>query len=299
MTQTRGYFFALLATLVWSGNFIVARGLADVFPPVTLSFSRWFIASACLLPFALPAVRRQWPLVKQHWRYLLLTSLLGVALFNTLVYTAGQRTAAVHLALIMLLMPVVVIVLSRLLLGEPITRRKLAGLGLALAGAALLITRGDPAMIAHSSFNSGDLIMIAAAIIFGLYTMQVRRRPPGLSDAALLCVTFVAGAVMIAPFAGLELLLAPPQETFTPRVIAGVLYVGLGPSLISYFSWNKALASIGPTKAGMIYYLIPLFCAVEAWLLLGEPVTWLHAASGGLILAGVATANRSSVPAKT
>ena len=40
--QTQGIILALLATLVWSGNFIVSREMVGALPPVTLAFLRWF-----------------------------------------------------------------------------------------------------------------------------------------------------------------------------------------------------------------------------------------------------------------
>ena len=85
-----GYAFALGATAIWSGNFIVARGLSDSIPPVTLAFWRWVVATVVFLPFALKSLIAEWDMLKKHLPYLSITALLGVTIFNTLVYVAGH-----------------------------------------------------------------------------------------------------------------------------------------------------------------------------------------------------------------
>ena len=80
--------------------------------------------------------------------------------------------------------------------------------------------------------------------------------------------------------------------TLTLASSGAVLYLGLFTSIISYFLWNHAVATIGPANAGMIYYTLPLFSGIEAWLLLGEPITSVHLLSGGTIVIGIFIATR-------
>lgn len=91
MQQTAlGYGSALLATIIWSGNFVVARALATLIPPWQCNFWRWLVALLVLLPFARRHLRRDWPGIKKHWAYLSLMGILGITLMNTLIYKAGQ-----------------------------------------------------------------------------------------------------------------------------------------------------------------------------------------------------------------
>ena len=80
-----GYLFALLATVVWSGNFVVARGLAGALSPVELSFWRWSIAFLTILPFAGRSLLRSLPLVRGTWGKVILMALLGITCFNTFI----------------------------------------------------------------------------------------------------------------------------------------------------------------------------------------------------------------------
>jgi drug/metabolite transporter (DMT)-like permease len=72
--------------------------------------------------------------------------------------------------------------------------------------------------------------------------------------------------------------------------VGAVLYIGVGASVAAYFLWARALEQAGPTMAGLIYYTLPLFSGLEAVALLGEPLTWVHATSGALIVGGIALA---------
>lgn len=78
-----GYGSALLATVIWSGNFVVARAVATLIPPWQCNFWRWFVALAVILPFAWKGLRADWPGIRRHWPYLSLMALLGVTLMNS------------------------------------------------------------------------------------------------------------------------------------------------------------------------------------------------------------------------
>ena len=121
-TKTIGYICALLATLIWSGNFIIARGLGDILPPITLAAMRWTTATLVLLPFAAAVMWRERAALRKHMVHLFFSALLGVTIFNTLIYIAAHTTDALNLTLIATTTPAFVVILSRIFLGEPITR---------------------------------------------------------------------------------------------------------------------------------------------------------------------------------
>jgi drug/metabolite transporter (DMT)-like permease len=56
---------------------------------------------------------------------------------------------------------------------------------------------------------------------------------------------------------------------------------------VAFFAWNKAISLIGPTRAGVVYYLQPVCVALLSWLLLAEPTGWAQAGCMALILGGV------------
>lgn len=282
---------ALGATAIWSGNFIVARGLAESVPPASLAFLRWATALAALLPLAALPAWRERQAIRQGLGYLLFTAVLGVSLFNTVLYLAARTTSALNLALISTSSPMFMLLLARAFLGEAITPARLAGLLAAASGVVLLVTRGDLARLAELEFAAGDLWMLLAALLFAAYSILVRRKPPRIGQAAFLLTTFGLGLACLAPWTAWEVLhhgLPAPS----PALLGSVLYIGLGASLVSFFLWNKAVTIIGPSRAGIVYYSLPAFSGLEAYLLLGEPAGWAHLASGLLILGGIIVATR-------
>ena len=281
-----GVLCAFAATIIWSGNFIIARGVSGQIGPVTLAFFRWTVASLAVVPLAWSGVRRDWPVIRKNWKYLLVTAFLGVTVFNTLLYIGGRSTAALNLSLISTSFPVFIVLLSRIFLGEPISYRRLGGIALSIGGIALLLTKGELSRLAAMTFSEGDIWMLLASVIFAVYSLLVRRKPRELGDATFLAATFWPGLLMLVPWMLWERTVTP-WPTFTPTIIACILYIGLLAALMAYFCWNNAVARIGPAKAGFIYYSLPVFSGLEAYLILGEPITLVHLISAVCIVGGI------------
>lgn len=288
---TLGCFFAFLATVVWSFNFIAGRGLADAMPPCTLALGRWLVAFIAVLPFALPEISRQRKHFIANWRYYLTVGVLGIAYFNTAIYWAAHSVPAMNLSLIATSSPLFTVLLSRIFFEEPITPVRVLGITVALAGILLLITRGDLAILTTLSFHIGDLVMLSAAFSFSLYTLLVRKKPENCGQAAFFGVTFGIGILCLLPLSAWELA-SGASVVFSAGLVAGLLYMGLGASLLAFWCWGKAISAIGPSKSAVIYYSLPLFCGVEAVLFLGEPLLWVHFASAALILGGLVLATK-------
>jgi drug/metabolite transporter (DMT)-like permease len=290
-TSLQGILFALGATVIWSGNFIVARSLNQSIEPATLSLLRWATAFLGLLPFACRTAWRQRLEIRAAMPAIIPMAILGVTVFNALLYKAAHSTSALNLSLIATSTPVFIILLARLFLNEKLTPRKLGGLAIAVAGVLLLISGGDPARLTGLDFSIGDLWMSLAAIIFAAYSILVRRFQGGLSQSAFLLTLFGVGIVFLLPCAGWEMLRSGLPE-ITPGAAGAILYIGLGASLAAYAMWNSAVKSIGPSLAGLIYYSLPLFSGVTAFVLLGEPMGLIHLGSAGCILSGILLATR-------
>jgi drug/metabolite transporter (DMT)-like permease len=287
-----GYLFALGATMIWSGNFIVARGLSDSISPALLAFLRWSTATLFLLPLAGLSVWRERKLIRQNIGYLAVTAFLGVTVFNTLLYVAARSTTALNLSLIATSSPIFTLLFARILLGEQLTVRRLFGVAVAASGVVLLITRGDISLLIDARFSAGDLWMLLASMIFGAYSVLIMQKPRELGQSAFLLSTFGLGLLLLTPWAivdahyyGFPIL--------SPTALGAVLYVGLGASLASFALWNKAVASVGPARSAFVYYTLPVFSGVNAYVLLGEPIGWVHGLSGMLIFVGILMASRS------
>jgi drug/metabolite transporter (DMT)-like permease len=287
-----GYFWALVATVIWAGNFIVARSFNQDILPVGLAFWRWTIAVVTLTPFAVRVTVEDWKLVQKHLRYLAVSALSGVTVFNTLIYIAGHTTQAMNLALIATSSPIFIVLMSRLFYGELISLRRATGIMIVVFGFVLLITGGSLQKLLSISFAIGDLYMLLAAIIFAGYTMLVKRKPPNLRMATFALCTFSLGLLFLTPFYALECWIYHPV-VFNPSVMLALLYVGIFSSVVAFLAWNKAIILIGPSRAALMYYLVPVFSGIAAWLFLGEAITLVHIFSMLLIVFGIIITNRT------
>ncbi|MEU9503736.1 DMT family transporter [Streptomyces sp. NPDC048196] len=283
--QGAGLALALTATVVWSGNFVIARALHDTVPPVQTAFWRWVIALLAVAPFAAGRVRREWPVIRRHLGFLTLAALLGVTLFNTLIYQAGRSTSATNMAMIAAASPVLIALFARG--GERLGGRRAAGMALALAGVVTLVGKGSPAAVLGLDFAGGDLWMLAATATFAGYSVLLRRRAEGIGGMSFLFMTFALGAAMLLPAYGVSLAaeggFAPTAQTVGP-----LLYIGVFSSAVAYFTWNKAIALIGAARAGVVYYLQPVCVALLSFAVLSEAVTPVQLLCMVLIVAGVA-----------
>ncbi|HDQ74120.1 MAG TPA: DMT family transporter [Chloroflexi bacterium] len=287
-----GYALALAATAIWAGNFVVARGIHEAIPPAALAFWRWAVATVALAPFALRPTIAAWPVIRRHWRYLTVTALVGVTLFNTLIYVAGHTTEAINLSLIAASSPVFVILLARFLYGDLITPPKAIGTVVALGGVTLLITAGSLDRLLRLTFAIGDLWMLLAALAFAGYSTLVKHKPEAMDTRVFLMSTFTLGVLFLIPLYWGERRLGYVIH-LTPVTTLAVLYVGIGASLVAFFAWNEAIVRIGPSRAALMYYLVPVFSGVASSLILGEPVGVVHVLSMALIVSGIAVATRA------
>ncbi len=289
MHAVSGRLCALVATIVWSGNFVAARAVADLVPPWQCNFGRWLVALIVLLPFALKELRRDWVALRRHWVWLSIMAVSGVTLFNTLLYEAARTTESLNMALLVPTAPVIMLLGSRLLYGEPLTPRRLAGMGLVSIGVILVVSRGDWARLAALRLNPGDFLALGGALCFGLYSLLMRRRPPDISALSFNAATFALGLIFALPGVLVEAAVLPPA-VLSPVTATAVLYAGVGCSCLAFWLWTLAVDRVGAARAGMIYYSLPVFAAAEAALLLGERITPLQVVGGVLIVGGILAA---------
>ncbi|MCQ2032097.1 DMT family transporter [Stutzerimonas zhaodongensis] len=298
MGTRQGWAFAglLLAVLCWAGNALVARAFHDEIPPLSLAFWRWTLATCLLLPFVARSIwTHRATLRAAGWR-LPVVAALGVSSYNSLLYTAAQSTEAINLTLVNTCLPLFTFIGGGLLLGEWPARRAWFGLSVAAGGLVYLISRGSWEAFANFAFKAGDLIMLAAVLVWALYTLSLRRWAGFLQvpPLTLLGVLMLLGTPLILPFYLVEL---SHVGGFAPSLtnLSVIAYTAIFASLVAYLSWNHGVKIVGAAKASMATYLMPVFTAILGWLLLGEGLQPFHWIGGGLIFAGLLLATRTTV----
>lgn len=288
-----GYPALLLAVppLMWAGNHVVGRAVAGEVPPGGLSVVRWVIASAVLVPMALPHLAADVPkLLARGWTMLWL-ALLGGALFGTSQLIGLHYTKALNVAVLNSVTPAFIMLASALLFRDRIGAVQVLGIAVSLVGVLVIISRGDPATLRDVSFNVGDLIITGNMALWAIYSACLRLRPDVHALSFMLALSAVS-AIANIPLAVMEHSWGQPLPMTLETVLAG-LYIGLGTSVIAYIAWARGIELVGPSRAAASLHLVPLFGAVLAWAFLGEQLAPYHIAGFALILAGVTLAARN------
>ena len=287
---SRAYPLLTVTALFWAGNSIVGRAARDLVPPAALSFWRWTLALVLLLPLAWPHLKRDWPLLRANWPIVALLGALAIGAFNTMLYTGLQSTTALNSMLIQSAQPALVLIVGALVMGDRTSLRQIAGVAISLAGVLAIITRGDPMMLLGLNLNIGDAIIGAAVLLWALYSVLLRRRPP-VHPLSFLAASIIVGIAVIAPVYGHELWSGRLIEPGVESALA-IAYVSIFPSFLAYLFFNRGVELIGSAATGQYMNVMPLMGAGLAMLFLGERLYLFHIVGLALIVAGILVAGR-------
>jgi drug/metabolite transporter (DMT)-like permease len=275
--------FLLVATAQVS-NMILARGVSGSVPPFSIAFFRWSIVALGLLPVVVLALRERPGLLRGQWPGIALAGFLGMFICGGPVYVAGITTSAINLSLIMALAPIVVLLFSVATGRESIGWRQIIGMAVALAGALLIITKGQASV--GTGLSTGDLLALLAMLGWAGYTLLQNRVGQSVSFLARIGLFAVAGALFSLPFAVHEIW-STPSAAFSGRATLVYLFAGLVPGLFAYAAYAWLGARFGAVSTSLSLYLGPIVSAVLSILFLGEAPTVIHLIGGALSLGGM------------
>lgn len=286
------YLLLALAALFWSGNHIVGRAIGGEVPPVGISTVRWLLPTIALGIFALPHIRKDWPVVRAHWGILLWLGIVGGALFTAGQYIGLQYTTALNVSVLNSLVPVLIIVTAAIIFRDSITAIQLGGILMSSVGVLVIIARGELSNLQHLLFNWGDIIILFNMLVFAVYAVYLRKRPA----MHWLSFLFIFGAISTLatlPFALWEM---AAGFTFKPTWLTAfaIAYVSVFPSLLAFAAWNRGVQLIGANRSGPFVHLVPVYTAILGTVLLNEHLAAFHIFGFAQIIAGVWIAARSS-----
>jgi drug/metabolite transporter (DMT)-like permease len=301
-----------LPPLLWAGNAIAGRLTVPLVPPLLLNLMRWTVVLLVLLALGRRAyaTAERRAAIAARWPHLALIGLLGVGAYNALQYLALTTSTPINVTLIASSMPLWMLLVGAVFFGERPRWQQLAGAGLALAGVAAVLSRGDPAALARVHFVQGDLCMLLASASWAGYSWLLVRPPasmrgearPTVTDergqprpwnwAEFLLVQALFGVLWAGGAAGLEALVVDRAPQWTPAVALAMVYIVVGPSLLAYWFWGSAVREAGPATAAIFTNLTPLFAALMSTALLGEAPQAYHGLAFALIVAGIVVSQR-------
>ena len=288
------YTFLVLATLFWSGNFIVGK-FATLFeiPPLTLNFYRWVMVWIILIPFTFKEILHKKNYIKENWLLISFMGIITISTFNSVVYFALNYTQVINAVLMLAGIPAVVMILSSIMKIERANIFQLVGLILSIIGVGTIISNADIQKILSLNFNKGDLWMLVCVLSWSLYSTLLKKKKFELSQFTFIQLMVTVGIIFLIPqyfyeqSVGLEI-------SINKFFIAILLYVVIFPAIAAYYCWQKAIELIGPNRSAIFVQLMPLFSALMAILIFKEKFQLYHFIGGTFILTGIYLSNRKT-----
>ena len=284
----------MLATLFWSGNFIVGK-FATLFqiPPLSLNVFRWISVWLILIPFTYKEIYNNFPAIKKNWFVISFMGIITISTFNSVVYFALNFTQVINAVLVLAAIPAATIIFSSLMKIEKTNIFQLFGLFLSIIGIGSIISYGDVQNIIKLNFNKGDLWMIVCVISWALYSTLLKKYKFKFSQFTLIQLMVSAGVLFLIPQFFYEQS-NNLEVNFNKAFFVILIYVVLFPAIAAYCCWQKGVEIIGPNRASMFIQLMPLFSAIMAIIFLNEKFQLYHLTGAILILSGIYLSNRKT-----
>ena len=284
------YVKLIMMAVFWGGTFIAGRDVAQHIGPFSAAFLRFSIAGAGLLliSFAGPG-RIQLP-GRRHLPSLILLGLTGVFAYNVFFFKGLKLIAAGRAGVIIATNPVFIALFAALIFGDRLNSLKLAGIGLSVCGAVVVITRGQPGAILSEGIGLGELFILCCVVSWVTFSLLGKAVMKELTPRQSITYSAIVGAFCLLPPAIWEGLIR--QWPYPLNVWVDVFYLGVFGTVLGFVWFYQGIQAIGPAKAGLFINFVPVSAVLLAHFILDEPLTWSLLAGVVLVSAGVYLTNR-------
>ncbi len=282
-----------IAPALWAVNYLIARSAPGVIEPHLLASLRWLMAAVLFSLGNWRELRAHRTQIFQDWKHYVVLGALGMWICGAWVYIGGRTTVAVNIALIYAISPVLTVAASALWLKERITTIQLCGVLVALAGVLHVILKGQWKNLTAVQFVPGDGWVLAAAVSWAAYSLLLKKWHSSLSASARLSVISLSGVMVMLPFTIIEAI-QNPLPVLTLPGFGLALTAAVIPGYGAYLAFSVMQRELGAARVSVMLYLGPIYAAVIAWAVLGEPLRLHHYVGMALVLPGIYLVNRKN-----
>ncbi|BFM49342.1 DMT family transporter [Marinomonas sp. THO17] len=280
------FVYLLLPILFWSGNYILGRmTVSNGVDPYSISFLRWSLACLIILPFAYQKLYQERHIIRQHWPLLALFGWLGICNYNLFLYIGLTSTTVTNAVLLNSIMPVMILIAARIILGSTTNRIQNTGILVSTLGAVIIVSRGSLDTLLHLTVSTGDLWILTAAVSWAIYSVMIIRRPKDMSLIGFFACTAIIGTLVQAPL--FFLFAESSLSDLHAKDWGSIAYMGVFASIGAFLCWNIGIQKLGAATAGHFIHLLPVFSIILSVLLLGERLFQFHFIGIALIFSGI------------
>jgi drug/metabolite transporter (DMT)-like permease len=259
----------LALAALWGGSFLFIKVAVDELGPVALACGRVLLAAAALVVLTRARARGTRP----PWKWVALGAINASAPFVLIGFAEGRIGASLA-AILNAATPL----FSALVAGDPLTRRRLAGLVTGMGGVALVVGLAPVDLSGH--FLVGAAASLGAALCYAIGTTYVRRSFSGMAPATLALGQQLGAGVVLLPFVAL----APPHAP-NAGDLAALAALAIPCTAVAYLLYFRLVAQVGPTSTLTVTMLVPVFGVLWAAVFLGEHVG-IGTIVGGVVVLG-------------
>lgn len=289
LSKSRSYLYATLSITFWGISFVSTKSVLQEISPYTLIAVRFAIGSLFLF-FLLLLRRERFTVSRSHLPRLGLLALIGVFIHQMIQATALQTAEATAAGWLITFSPVFTAVLSVLFLKEKFSLQKSVGIGIAVFGVLLLVSKGHWSNLGALTSYLGNWLMLLSTLNWAIYSIVLKRLSLPYGSVTVTFYTSLIGSLLIAPF-----FLARQGWNELAHVSFGgwmhLLFLGIFVSALGYLFWGQALEVLDATRVSVFLYMEPLATVLAAMVLLHESLLLTTVIGGILIVLGVATVN--------
>ena len=275
----------ILIAIIWALNFSVVKVSLQEIDSLSFNALRYILAAGFLAyaararGYSLKVDREDfWPLVG--------IALVGNVLYQLFFIIGVDYTYSANAAVILGTIPVWVALLSHLFTDEKLTRYKSIGIGLAFTGIVLIVTGSKAGISIASKTFLGDVIILCAAISWGVYTILAKRFLKKYPSTQFTGVMSIVGMVFLL-IIGLPNLLHVNWTGISLKGWGGIFYSGLLSIGLAYLIWNNSVSKIGAVRTAAYQNLVPVLGLVFGVVLLQEPLTLQQYSGSALVIVGI------------
>ena len=278
--------YLLLPIFFWSGNYILGRiTVSSGIDPFSISFLRWTLACLIILPFAYKKLWSERRIIANNWPLLALFGWLGICNYNLFLYIGLTSTTVTNAVLLNSIMPVMILITARILLGSKTSWLQNTGILISTLGGITIVSRGSLETFLHLSFSQGDLWIITAAISWAIYSVLIVKRPKDMSLIGFFACTALIGTFIQAPL--FFLFGHSSLADLSVSNWGAIFYMGLFASIGAFLCWTTRVQKLGAATAGHFIHLLPVFSIGLSVIFLGENLLSFHYIGILLIFSGI------------
>jgi drug/metabolite transporter (DMT)-like permease len=280
----------------WGGTFVAGRIVAGRLPPLDAATLRYLCGGSAFL--LLLCMYREWRRVTgRDLIWLALMGITGVVSFNLFFFAALQHITASRAALIVSTNPIGVLLGARLIFGDKLTGRQVAGIVLSSIGAVIVAASRPDVAIAADRW--GDVLAFGCGLSWVLYALLARKAvasvPPLTSAGYSTLIGTGILVAMTAPQASAKKLSA---LSWQPWVAVG--FMGVCGTALAFKWFVDGVSALGAGRTAQFNNLVPVFAVVLSTVVLGEHPSGGSLLGGAVVIAGlIITQTRNSASQRT